>query len=139
YELSLVPSARRQVGVEGEEIERNAAVGCAPQHFSNLVGEHGAAIRGESHHLVLALVDGESKPGGEGRVEHPERMREADLSRRSQLGASVLVYRAVTQGKRGPLTDAVGGEDGRGAGRRGEEGGRRVRLVMLGEEHLARR
>ena len=59
------------------------------------------------------------------------------ISRSSAIERAAGPARAAAGGQRRPFADPVGGEDRRFPGRRGEEGGGGVRLVMLGEQDLA--
>ena len=69
----------------------------------------------------------------------PERVGKPDLARERQRGRAAGAALAAADGERGPLADAVGGQD-RGAARgRGEKGRGRVRGVVAGEEDLAAR
>ena len=52
--------------------------------------------------------------------------------------AAVRAPLAVADRERRPLADAVGGQDRRAPRRRGEERGGRVRMVVAGEQDLAR-
>ena len=90
------------------------------------------AVRRQPHQLVLAGVDLEAGEVGEGGVQQPERMREADLVR--QLDA-VAVPDAVR--RRGPLPDPVQRQNGRLVERRRKERTGRVRLVVLREDDLS--
>jgi len=116
------------------EVEGERAIGGAAEDAPDLVEVARLAVGGEAHHLVLALVDGKAEEGGEGRVEHSQRMREAQLARKLDAAAAGFVHLPAAERERGPLADAVGGEDGRAPGGRGEERGGGVRLVMLAEE-----
>ncbi len=136
-ELRGVRASRGEVVVEIRQIEREAAVRRAEQHLPDLRGKRGTAVRREAHHLVLALVDGEPQPGGEGRVEHPERVWEADLAERLDFAAPISAHRPAPEGQRRPLAHSVGRQNRRRTRRRGEEGGCGVGLVVLGEEDLA--
>src|SRR6266496_2699979 len=77
-------------------------------------------------------------------------MRESDFAQQGNRCAAVIVPRtpwasggfwpaAMPDGERGPLADAVGGQDRRTARGSGEERGCRVRLVVTGEEDLVPR
>src|SRR5438067_1224121 len=136
-ESARVRAARGEVVVEIREIERESAVRGAAEHLADFVRESRAAVRSQPHHLVLALVHWKSEPGREGRVEHAERVREANLAQHLELGAAVVAHCASPDGERRPFADAVRGEDRGLARRRGQKGRRGVRLVVLGEEDLA--
>src|SRR3954468_3449871 len=97
----------------------------------------GPAVSGEPHHLVFALVDREPEIGREGGIEHPQRMRKAQLPRDPDPGGAVGGDLALAERQRGPLADSVRGEDGRPPGRGCEERGRRMRLVMFAEKDPA--
>ena len=125
---------RAFVKLEIRQVEREGPVRRAPQHPAQLRLECGLSVRGETHHLVLALVHGEAQVGREGGVEHPERVREAELADELERRAAVVGDRAASERERRPLADAVGGEDRGLPGRRSEERGRRVRAVVLGEQ-----
>ena len=90
------------------------------------------AVGRQAHHLVLAGVHLEAGVVGEGRIEQADRVREVDLVRDLQI---VAIADAEAGG--GPLADAVDGQEGRRLVGRREERRRGVRLVVLGEEHLA--
>ena len=100
--------------------------------LENLVPIEGAAVGGKPHQFVLAGVHLEPGVVREGGVEHPERMREALL-----LGQLETAAPPVADRRGGPLPDRVEGQDRRLFVRRREEGARRVRLVMLGEDDPA--
>src|SRR5262249_12987211 len=68
-------------------------------------------------------------------IKHPERMREMNLARKLDLHLAVLPT-SSSDGHRGPLAHAIGGEKRGAPRRRSEEGSRGVRLVVLGEEDL---
>ncbi len=96
------------------------------------VGVLRPAIGGCAHHLVFGAVDLESEVVGEGAVEKPQRVGEADLP--DQL-EGVAASHAL--GGRRPLADAVEGQDRGLLEGGGQERRRGVGLVVLGEEHLA--
>ena len=119
-------SPNRPVEVEIVEIEPEGAVGGARNQLANLVGHGRPSKSGKPHHLVFALVDLEAEKGGEGRIEHAERVRKADLPVEEDRGAAPRLALAGAGRQRRPFADAVGGKDGRRPCRRGQEGGRRV-------------
>ena len=84
-----------------------------------------AAIGGEPHDLVLALVDLEPEILGEHRVEQPERIREMD---RPDFGQAVALAEMHCRGL--VLADPVEGDDDGALERRGEERRGGVRAVM---------
>ena len=90
------------------------------------------AVRRESHHLVLARVDPEARVVSEGRVEQPQRVRELQLSEQVKLVARARSRktRSPTRRRR-PSSARPPTRTATGRRRCG------VRLVMLGEEHLA--
>src|SRR5688500_6334269 len=88
-------------------------------------------IRGEAHHLVLARIHLEAGVIRERRVQKSERIGPAELLEELQL---VAASNAIGGG--GPFADTIHGEDRRFLERAGEEGARRVRLVMLGVEKV---
>ena len=90
-------------------------------------------MRREPHHLVLALVDGESEPAAVN-VEVLPREWKADSSR--NISSRVLPSSSMAPLTDEPLADAVGGEDGRRCAWSGEERGGGVRLVVLGEDNF---
>jgi hypothetical protein len=135
-ELARIGSRGGEVELEAVEVESERAVLGAAQDPADLVQVGGLAVRGEAHHLVFALVDGEAEERREGRVEHSQRMREADFAEEAQIRRAVVADFARAHREGRPLADAVGGEDGRFPRGSGEERGRRVRLVVLGEEDL---
>ncbi len=104
--------------------------------LAHLVDHGRPPVGGQAHHLVLALVHGEAQIGGEGRVEHPQRVGEPDLPGQGDVGGPAGRARAVADRKRRPFPHAIACQDRRTARRRGEEGGSRVRLVVLGEQDL---
>ncbi len=87
------------------------------------------AVGRRAHHLVLGAVDLEAEVVGEGAVEQAERVREADLAQEFDL---VAASHALGRGR--PFADAVESQDRGFLEGRGQEGRRRVRLVMLREE-----
>src|SRR5437868_11598733 len=121
------------------EIERERSVGRAAEDAPDLVEVARLAVGGEAHHLVLAFVDGKAEEGGEGGVEHSQRMRESHLAKQAQIRAAVVPDLAYAHRQGRPLPDAVRGQDRRPPRRRGEERGRGMGLVVLGEEDLPRR
>jgi hypothetical protein len=100
--------------------------------------QHGAeprlAVGREAHDRPLALVDRVAEKRGDGAVEKAEAVREACL-----LAQLEPVAPADAPAGRGPLADAVHGEDGRLLEGREEERGRRVGAVVRAHEdrHLA--
>ncbi len=90
------------------------------------------AVGRQAHDLVLARVDLEAGVVGEGGVEQPEGIRPMELLVQLDIVASAHAERG-----RGPLAHPVHGEDRRLLERGGEEGARRVGLVVLGEQDLA--
>ncbi len=66
-------------------------------------------------------------------------MGEAHLAQQGDLRLAVRPALAMADGERCPFADPVRGQDRRPPRRRGQEGGCRVRLVVLGEQHLAAR
>ncbi len=102
----------------------------------HLSGHRRAAVRGESHHLVLVLVDGKSEIRRERRVQETQRMREPDLALQRDVGDAVRTLLAVTGRERRPFAHAIRGEDGRAPGRRGQKRGCGMRGVVIGEEDL---
>ena len=105
-----------------------------PHHLVDVLHESGLPVRGQPHDLVLAFVDREAQVGGEGRVEHPQGMRKAQLAQQLDCDRAFVGNVSAAQGQGRPLADAVRREDGRAPHRRGEESRGRVRLVVLGEE-----
>ena len=93
--------------------------------------------RSGAHHFIPPS-DREAEPGGEGRIEHAERVREADLALQGDVGA-LCPAATAPGGERRPFADAICGEEGGGPGRRGQESGGGVRLVMFGEQDLLAR
>ena len=122
------------VEVEVREIERDPAVRSAAHDAPEQLLVRRSAVRGEAHHLVLALVHREAEVGGERRVEHPERVRKAQLARDLQSRLSPAVDFTLAEGQRRPLADAVGGEDGGSLHRSGEERSRGMGLMVLAEQ-----
>src|SRR5262249_50790151 len=92
------------------------------------------AAGSQPHDLVLALVHWKAEICRERRIEHSERMWEPDLPQKRDRCAAVRAPLTVAHCQRGPFAHAVGGQDRRATRRSSEEGGRRVRLVMLGEQ-----
>ena len=123
--LRIAP-LRRGVEIEVAQVEREAAVGGPPRDAAHHVGERRFSVRGEPHHLVLAFVDGKPEVRGERRIEHPQRVREAELAQHLDRGHAAVAHRAAPERKRGPFADAVGGEDRRRARRRSEKCSRSV-------------
>ncbi len=72
-------------------------------------------------------------------VEHPQGMGKADLPQQLQLGLPPRPPLAMADSEGCPLADSVRGQDCGAAGRSGEEGRGRMRLVVLGEENLSAR
>src|SRR5207245_1198758 len=80
-ELARPALSRTLVIVEIREIERDPAVRSAPHDPPEQILERGASVGGETHHLVLALVHGKAEIRSERRIEHAQRVREAQLAR----------------------------------------------------------
>ena len=84
----------------------------AVRHFDEVLDliaiGRGIAVRGETHDLVLALVDLETEEGRQCRVKHAERLRVADFL---QLLDRVAV--AVVQAGGCPFPDTINGQDRR--------------------------
>ena len=134
-----VRSRGRRVVLEVIEVESERAIRRAADHLADFVDHARTPVRREPHHLVLVLVHGEAEIRRERRIQHAQRMREPDFAQCGDVGASVSAVRMplpVADGERGPLADAVGGQDRGAIGRRRQERGGRVRLVVPGEEHL---
>ncbi len=91
------------------------------------------AVRGQAHQLVLAGVDLESAVVRERAVEQPERVRILQLAEQLDPRARADAERAG-----GPLAHAVDREDRRLLERRGIEAARRVRHVVVRDEHARR-
>ena len=91
------------------------------------------AIRRESHQLVLAAIHLETGEVGHGRVEQPDRMREAHF-----LEHLNLVCAAVRDTACCPFANAVHRENGRIVKWRREEGARRMGLMMLRKHEAPR-
>ena len=89
------------------------------------------SVRRQPHQLVLAGVDLEAGEAGEGGVQEPQRVREADLVRQLDTAAAT-----DSVGGRRPLPDPVQRENRRLLEGRRKERARRVRLVVLGEDDL---
>ncbi len=89
------------------------------------------AVGRQTHHLVLAGVHPEASVVGEGRVEHPQGVREVDLPHRLQVVAVAGGHRSG-----GPLADPVHGQDRRVPERGWKEHACRMRLMVLGEQQL---
>src|SRR5207248_1218977 len=100
--------------------------------------ERRATVGGETHHLVLTLVHGKAEIGGEGRVEHSQRVREAQLAGDFDSRLPVVVDLAAAERQRRPLAHAIGGEYRGALYRSREERGRGVGLVMLAEQDPVR-
>src|SRR5215813_9091307 len=132
-ELSGERSGRRSLKLEIVQIEFERPITGALDHLVDRLLEGWFSVRGKPHHLVLALIHRKAQVGGDGRIEHAQRMREMNLSRKLDLHLTALPAPS-SQGHRGPLAHAVGGEERGAFCRRGEKGGRGVRLVMLGKK-----
>src|SRR5437016_4897001 len=91
----------------------------------------GLPVRGQAHHLVFPRVDLEAGVVGERRVQETERVWKWNLPERQEL-----VALAEPRRRRRPLTNSVHTQDRRRIERRGIEGGRGVRLVVLTEKEL---
>jgi sarcosine oxidase subunit alpha len=100
-------------------------------HLVDLVHVLGLAVGMHAHQLVLALVDLEAAVGRESRVEQAQGVGEAQL-----LDDLDLVAAPDPQGRGGPLTGTIHGEDGRFLEGRGEETGRGVGDVVVAEEQF---
>ena len=96
-------------------------------------GEPRLAIGRKPHHLVLAGIHLEAGIVGERRIEQAKRMGKVDLLQHVQLMAM-----ANGQGGGGPFAHPVHGQDGGLMEGGGEEGTRRMTLVVLGEQQLLR-
>src|SRR5262245_8764136 len=83
-------SGRRSVELEIVQIELERSVGGALDRFVHRLLEGWLSIRRQPHHLVLALVDRKAQVGGDGGIEHPQRMREMNLPRKLDLHLAVL-------------------------------------------------
>ncbi len=83
----------------------------------------------QPHDLVLGAVDLEAQVVGEGAVEEPQAVGEADLLEQLDVRAP-----AHAVGGGGPLPDAVDGQDRRLLVRGRKEGGGRMAHVVLGVE-----
>ena len=104
------------------------------QHVADAVGVEGPAVGREAHQLVLPGVHLEAAEVGERAVQQPQRVGVVDL-----LQGPDLLALSAGDARRGPLADAVDGED-RGLGEwGGVERGCGVGEVVPGEEqrHLA--
>ena len=119
------------------KIERERAVRRAADQLADLLGQRGPAVGGEAHDLVFVLVHREAEIGGEGRIQHAERMRKPDFAQALIVVGPFARRSPCADRQRRPLADAVGGQDRRAARRRGEERGGGVRLMVLGEQDLA--
>ena len=89
----------------------------------------GVAVRRQAHQLVLAAVHRESEVVGERGIEQAHRVGEVQLAHDLDVAAA-----AAADGRGRPFADAVDGQDGGLGERRGIEGARRVRQVVLGIE-----
>ena len=107
-----------------------AVVGDVEQVGEDHVDKARLAVGGESHHLVLAIVDPKPQVLGERRVEQAQAVGEADLVEEGEPASF-----AHADGVGRPLADAVGGERGGPLKRREEEGARGVGLVVRGVDH----
>ena len=131
-ELVERPVRHAQPVVVGEvlHVELEGAVLLEVDHLlHDAVEVHGLPVGGEAHHLVLGAVDLEAEVVGEGAVEQPQAVREADLLEHRDVGAP-----ADAEGGGGPLADAVHGEDRRLLEGGGQEARGGVAHVVLGEE-----
>src|SRR3990172_7863991 len=102
------------------------------QVLANEIGIHRFAVRRETHELVFTGVDLESGEVGEGRVQEADRVREMNFLEQRDLVALALHYRG-----RGPLADAIHGENERILEWRRIERRGGVRQVVLGEQQLS--
>src|SRR5215831_14848980 len=137
-ELSGERSGRRSLKLEIVQIELERPIAGALDHLVDRLLEGRLSIRGQPHHLVLALVHRKAQVGGDGGVEHPQRMREVNLARKLYFHLAVLPAPS-SYGHRRPLAHPIGGEERGAFRRRGEKGGRGVRLVMLGKKDFFQR
>ena len=129
---SKAPFVIVQAVVVGEvlHVELEGAVLVEVDHLlHDPVEVDGLPVGGEAHHLVLGAVDLEAEVVGEGAVEEPQAVREADLLEHRDVGAL-----ADAVGRRRPLADAVHGEDRRLLEGGGQEARGGVAHVVLGEE-----
>ncbi len=125
--------------IEIAKVERKGAVAGRAQQFAHRRDPGRPAIRGQTHHLIFTLVDGEAEIGGHRRVEEPERMREAQLTQHLYLARPVRALMPGADGERRPFAHAIHRDDRGFLRRRGKEGGRRMALVMLDAPHLPHR
>src|SRR5215831_21082288 len=86
-------------------------------------------VRRKAHHLVLARVDAKSDVLGECAIQEPEGMRKADVMCQLEMVAPT-----PSQRRRGPLSNAVEGEDSCLPERRGKKCTGCVRFVMISED-----
>ena len=126
-------AGHRQAGdvveITGVEFE-GAVVLEVEEIVEDTVDVFALAIGGQSHQLVFAGVDLEAREIRESRVEQAQRVRELDISEGVNFGPAAI---AIAGG--GPLADPVEGHDRRFLVGRGIKGRRRVRLVVVAEEH----
>ena len=116
--------------VEVLHVQPEAAVGLdVDQMLRDQVPVDRAAVRRQSHQLVLAAVHLEAAVVGECGVQQPERMRKLQLACQRDLVAPPDAQR-----RRAPLADAVEGQDRGLVERARKERARGVALVMVGED-----
>ena len=108
----------------GRERRRRPAVRRMSLRTCSVEGR--SPVGSEPHHLVLVLVHREAEIGGEGRVQHAQRMRESDLAQECRCRAAARVPFPTADRERRPFADAVGRQDRGAPRRRREEGRRRV-------------
>ena len=126
----------RRLILEVLEVEGERAVRRAPDQLADRVGHGWPPVGGEAHDFVFVLVHGEAQEGGERRIQHAEGVWISDLPAQRDAGAAAGTPLSLADRQRGPLADAIGGQDRGAAGRRREKSRRRVRLVMAGEQDL---
>jgi hypothetical protein len=115
---------------EVAHVELEGAVVVDVHHLAHdALGVHRLAVGGQPHDLVLGAVDLEAQVVGEGAVEQPQAVGEADLLEQRDVRAL-----ADAVGGGGPLTDPVDGEDRRLLEGRGQKGRGGVAHVVLGVE-----
>src|SRR3989442_412100 len=100
---------------------------CHAELAADEVSELGLGVGCETNDLVLPGIDFEAGIVSEGRVQESERMRPVEL-----LDDLYIATATTSEGRCRPFSHTVDGKDGRLFERRGEEGARGVRFVMLG-------
>jgi len=99
----------------------------------DLINHCRTAIAGESHNLVLVLIHPEAEIRGEGRVQHSQRMWKPDFAEQANLRSPICILFTPSDRKCRPFPYAISGQDCRAICRRGKEGRRSVRLMVLSE------